>query len=485
VITNHALNASISYAKKLADNGQTIQPVPNSLLSTLVGSFSSELATFSTTHESGQNTDDDIPAIIGFINEVTQTNGAAGTHCNLKGEAAQMLADSTANQIKFIRSVVLPVVKEYEALVRDRLSVHKYRVDPMANFNVEEIEVVCPQGIIAEELSHYDGPYTGEMIACPFSIPAITPAEVMDVLSTGDKETDQFVLDLINAVGTDKVISYWNGTFSEPSLPDTVLMTPSERYYRAIFVYLFGRRLCEIRPDVEIPREFNYQDTMELIRDRHGNIANKMATTILSALEGGALIERVISDPISQDHVTVKVYAQTYQTFLNEGGRVEALLGMVISDEYHDNFHVIKEKMVRYVSALDKFVYLRKAATSYEYLDTLRTVLKSSYIELLDKHSDAERSAIVMEQHFVDKSLAYLEEELSGLSIEDLDNIERVCRNVIARARFYYTDAYDYLTEMISIGQDNENYLPEEAAMVAAIHYLVDFIAEQISVGGR
>jgi hypothetical protein len=72
-------------------------------------------------------------------------------------------------------------------------------------------------------------------------------------------------------------------------------------------------------------------------------------------------------------------------------------------------------------------------------------------------------------------------EYIGCLKLHDLDLVAELALNLMARARFYFTAGYQILSGIEQATKLNPNLDPREAALVSAVNYVTDYLADQIT----
>ena len=80
-----------------------------------------------------------------------------------------------------------------------------------------------------------------------------------------------------------------------------------------------------------------------------------------------------------------------------------------------------------------------------------------------------------------DEIAKLLEIELREVSLDDRNDHYRTVTRLVARARFFYTDVYKFLSTVDQLTKDGNTSL-EEALHVATIEYVADYVSGQILI---
>ena len=94
--------------------------------------------------------------------------------------------------------------------------------------------------------------------------------------------------------------------------------------------------------------------------------------------------------------------------------------------------------------------------------------------EQMEEEMQAETPGII------EKINEYFNEEIKSVNASDIDNVSDVCYRLMAKCRYFYTDSYKILSDMMSAMKESQSMSVKEAALVATINYIADYICDQI-----
>lgn len=192
-----------------------------------------------------------------------------------------------------------------------------------------------------------------------------------------------------------------------------------------------------------------------------------------------SLKQGVLVASIQPKDKTVYVYAETYKTWLEQGGEPEVLLGLLVSGESLFDSKLILEKAEKFKSLWSANL---KYVTDTQLLDLkqnfyswVRSYMMNTLNDLTSFELEAAKNIPGLRELIISK----VDQELSHLGHTLHTNIPHTALHVIAKGRFFYTAAYAILGEMKKVEEVNAESDAREAATVAAIKYLVEYFLTQ------
>ena len=97
--------------------------------------------------------------------------------------------------------------------------------------------------------------------------------------------------------------------------------------------------------------------------------------------------------------------------------------------------------------------------------------------------SEEEMEYINFDTNFLDKAQTIFNREVDNIRMFDMEDIYGIATKLICKSRFFYTDAESILTDINEAKKINPNIRDvREASLIATIHYVVDYIADQMTL---
>jgi hypothetical protein len=115
-------------------------------------------------------------------------------------------------------------------------------------------------------------------------------------------------------------------------------------------------------------------------------------------------------------------------------------------------------------------------------LDIFKQSVEIAFYEGLKDLTNIEKQYSREVGGYKETVLKYFREAVNHLKVKDLDHLEHECMEIITRSRFYFTDAEMVLGYMEQAAALNPSIQPSEAALLAVVEYVADYLTDQMVV---
>lgn len=482
-------NTVVPFAQELAEVGIALQAMPSSILSELC-SLSAPLE-FQRDREVPKTVPNEVSAYSMALDLNTTGNDAAlwGTSFD---HTVSELSTLLKNHISYIRNVVIPRTKEFEhdaSLFLQELG---------ASNPASELEI-CRSGIpeFAQDPSFLSllDPFKFKKPAAPgsYSLGFNLLAPVTDFLtiaSTSNARIDG----MVDAWNKSSDIQYLESvfytffagpdlakTFKGPFLSQDDLLSPSPyvRLNVSLAYFLMANYYSHHLPDM-----VTKEDTSSLKRRLfdHLSYAGAVACDALMRIEQNSKTNILVTY-IDTFHKKITVSGDVYDRWLATGGSAETIMGILVGtkryysvSEIDANAKELQHAWSNYTKVYVEMIELKKASSMRGfYLSLFNKYLGSDYQDFMEK------SYLQANSMIRDSIKKEAEAFLQTLKKEALCNTTYVAKELIAGMKYRYTYAKKFIDDMEAIGASSDKAIPEEAALIATINYIVDYLHLQIS----
>lgn len=474
MIQQDAFELASTIAAIAAENGKTLIPQPGTPLELLAR------------HSFVALTD----VVSGATNCMEMENQSNNSlHNQQFDELVKMASEAVAGHRFFARNVVVPAV----ATIAEAVSSAMAQLDPnpASQFKIVRIEAPAPlsdDGLyqsMSKEVRKSDFVPTGG-----FSFGAKSAEEVITAMLTGSAKTDALIRTWTSSVGDAWLVNLWENLFRKPTEANPVKVIDFRGYVYgvgpglldaingALGIYLISRKLTDdIAEGSGLP--------LMAYRSKVVEFREAAATRLLSLLnnidtngKNGVVIEFW-----STLEKTVYVNPVGYKAYLFEGGTNEALFGALAGNT--DRPTILGKLMEQQAT-------LRKAWSFYQITSQTRfrndafrffkENLRAALFSDLRNATEAETTYHKANTSFVTNMSAALDREIDALNPGDIEDIPRTVTRVVAKARFFYTDAYKFLVTMDDIMRKDPSIDAASAADMATAEAVADYLIDMIKV---
>ena len=407
------------------------------------------------------------------------TNNAVvdSEHSSEVFKLSEQVASAVKNHISTARNTVRPAVSAYAEAVLNRIQSFKYD-DPASGFNVTKIYIPEPllTDSLLDDLRVHKGRERTELNT-GINLGGCSDEELVTNLFTGHGSVDNAIREWLLSFDNALLRKVWSSFFSVPGTVSNswYSINYEEQLNSALIMYLYARKFTNNVKSVPGMNSIAYNNALSLIE----NFAGAVIYGFLTELNLATSSERVVIS-MSGYSKSVVVYGPIYDKYLAEGGSVNVILGMLVYNIQATSLQGIKAVTDKALQAWSRYITLSNYNNKKNRAELLRSIYTSEYVSQLDSLSEFEKEYHAKNPNFADYSFKMTKDYISSLGEEQLENINAVALKVIAGIRFNYTQAYQILTDMEEAMKANPNLDPREAATVAVINLVTDYVSGQL-----
>lgn len=320
------------------------------------------------------------------------------------------------------------------------------------------------------------------------SLSAKTEEELLSLLLVGDKEADAAITTWYVRLGGQFFINIWENLFrsNQPDRAINKIITYDdilsydifERSDYALALYLLANKLFD---DVDQSASkvdlVGYQNIVAQTRDFAGSILNNV-------IERSKNFEntKIMVIKVDQRNQSAKVFGKVYRPWLENGGCAEIILGLIVSNRNLTTMYSIDEIKQQLLDTWKTHSAFFMAAESNKRFDYFKDAIKLKFNEVMGNLSDIEKEYIEQRPTYNQDVSIQLQCELDKLTPNDIDDIYMAALKVVCRSRFSYTQAENILADIVEASRVNKNVDVREAALISTVNYVMDFIADQLTL---
>jgi hypothetical protein len=483
------VSASSTLAKLYATKGLSIVPKENTLLAQLVRSATPW----------GINSDrfDNQGEVYDFDSFVTglgrETQFMTDSHiddkksqfdCELDAAVADLKAAITSH-ISLAKNVVAPVVADYAEKVQAALDAASVKpASEMLNVKLAQLPEPFSDASFANLFSDYDAvrPFIPERV---LDLGQRSAEEIRAFLETGDDGVDKLIFNWILTKEPDFLVTIWNSFFTKGwadiRAEEVIAMNDFSALEVGTVCYLLGQKLFDKIPeDVKGVNLDTYKKLVAQVRDFGGQVVALKLNRIAEVTKGDLMVVDLIPS-----EKTIVVNAAVYNKWLDNGGEIEVLFGLLVSDERLFSVASINEVKERLLKAWRSWSLFQESSQINNRFNTFRSILESEFEASLINLTDLEKDVALKTPNLLDNIRKYFKEDLEDIRLTDIQDIYTVATRLIGKSRFFYTSGYDILSKMQTAQKFNPSITAREAGLLATIEYTVDYIADQMQLTNK
>lgn len=398
------------------------------------------------------------------------------------------LSSVVAQHIKFTRSVVLEEAKQLTSSILANFNKEMKTPEDFINIEYITVSPIYQHPMIDELVSGYKESFNAYVLEnLSPDTESIPETDFIDLLKTGDESFDLELINLIKTVGLPTIRNSINA-------PKIAMLDNYETLLHDFVNFLFYKNVLETERFDSIRHGTNmsltklravYADN----RDFFGSKLKYDLSSFRNFLRKGLFVlplesNRVVIDYMYGISINVRVIEENYDRFVNNGGSMEALLGFIITEKsavptrqenlinnpsYYEN-EWFNARKIYFISAQKYSLEAFKTVVRYELLSSINN-------EKFDK--EYREHIANFDQYTETIAKQDIEQFVSMLTADDIEKVDQLAIDFIAKCKYKKSSAKNIIEYMSSILK-HHSLETDEAAFVATMMYVVDFMFSQI-----
>lgn len=472
MLTKSSVTAAYPLAQLLAQGNQLLFCNVESPLSILTRNTLNGLVVYEGAGEGVSNPPIE-EQLITTTSMPTDLDGSS-LHDATMDETIKLLTQSVSFVLNHTRNTVLPLIKQVAG------DTQKY-MDEVAEGSLAPLDVVpyyfkniWNSPVFQDLVTRYDNiPFThvqlrGGAIECDCG------DDVSQLLLTGAGMFDEEVREFVKSVGADQVKKVWDVLFGgQATSTDVILGTRYDRFDMNAIAFLMARRMS-----MDVPKGINmglpeWKEYVASIVQAAGIACTLAYRTRDTDMRTNRLI---ISAPVGDNpRGSIIVVGDVYDRFLKEGGSPEVLFGALYSNEPR-TYSALLQQAEFHCKVWKRVNTLNRTNLSFERYRAMVEGLRLAVAKVINEMAEDDLPAPRKELH--DR----LNERLTHVKQKDMEDIYHVSRKAVCRVIFPHTDAEKMLLAIDAASEANPELDPREAALIATIEYISQWLASLIQV---
>ena len=392
------------------------------------------------------------------------------------------LSKLVSGYIGFARSVVNKEVTLLKEEVVEGLSSFRHK-EPEDFFSVKYFKLgeVFRTYLVQDEIKSYLG---GSKVAYEDMSLKKVAEEDFDLagyLATGDSDLDGLLGGWLAEMGAPRAKGYIVDRVAEydmglDTLADYALV--NYLFYRNLVQKTdldLGYSLATLRTKASANRDYFGNKLAIVIEQYHKDVRNGRLLTNTSEMNFSYFNDKALE---------IVVYEEAFAKLAEAGGGVEVLFGYISGgiggvDVTVDALVADKDK---YISKWNNTRSLYLISLNANRLTVFKQIVAQMFESSLKRESmdEDEKAYLSQHAHFVEETMKLGHAYIQALEVSEIDDVDRICLELVAKIRYRFTNAYFILKEMSEILKMNEKIEPMEAALYATVKLVTDYLLEQM-----
>lgn len=492
MLSNNSFTTAIPSAAALGITGQIAVAKPGTLIGELVRlSVPIEMKDFNgkdvqTTNDSKAPVADwhSVASFGDQVNYVTKgTIDNPSLHSLEQDGYVADLAKVVTQHVAHAKNNVRPLVSSFALELQNYLTTTKPK-DAATLFNIRTLRM----STLLKDESFLDTlvAFKDSVILTPevsLNLGSKTKEELAELVLVGHDRTNKLIVEWLSHKSDEFLPQVWGSFFSVKSEGSTAALLYYEDLNR---MNAFDKADCALAM-VLISRKITDQvqeSTMALagyknICAQYVKYASSLLVDALAKLNTAIRTKQLVIEK-SPTTFDIAVNGELYPQWLEEGGTPEVLMGLLISNGSASSQALINESRDAYLrqwNSYSAFFKTKEVNASFSYAKSFIETLFAQSLQTVD---EIEAEFILKTPNFAEIVVTSARNVLLNMKASDLEDPYAVALLFVAKVRFYYTSAYQILSDIEAVSRINPNVDVREAALLAVINYVSDFVADQI-----
>lgn len=427
--------------------------------------------------------DIEMESSIGLAN----AEGSYGSqHADKLDDLVTSIGSAVSQHLSFARNTVLPAVREFNTRVTTSLEA----IPSSATFNPSLIKKSLPEPMLSSLLVSAITDYRTTQYMLVSARPGaaqLSCDEIIANMTTGNDVVDGDVRQWLGRLGEAFIVDVWNAVFTaDGSQSATFASLIEDRNVgvdAALIVFLLARRL------LDNPTE-GASNTLQQWRTTIGDLLNQAGLRLAHALDDAQRDADTQLLVIGYTKDTVIVNAGVYEQFISGGGSDAILFGNILTDSPRLFVPAIMERATEFLNTWERQNRLLTARNQNNRFSASKSILMFRAEELIAESlasffpqvEDGGSVVLDMNHPTVAEATRRILSIVEEITDDDLKDLWKLSTRIVASGVFYYTDAQAILDGIHKACTMNPDIDVKEAALIATIEYVTDFVADQIGV---
>lgn len=398
---------------------------------------------------------------------------------------AKQIVESVSAHLAFANNIVVAAINSTATRIKADLGAST--PSPSAQFNICVQDLPGPmmvdaflESVLNEQTISLTEPRTKLKLA-----KLDGPQALLEMMKTGSGIFDEALVAWWNRKGDTFFMQVWENLFMSASeaFPERtfnmaeITRDEDDGVDAAMAILLIARKLAANPP---MGGKLTGGDLQQAIMEYRQVAANRLRYAIddfKAAETNGVLIKsrNTLKKRLS-------VYGKVYRQYLKEGGKNETLFGLLVAGSSAltiQNINLEKEKLLR---AWGDFKLVTDSRFTNDQQTRFIAATRTAFHQDVRDATEEEKEYSKENPDHLAKVNKLFEQELATVTLSNRNDIDRMCHRLVAKARFYYTDAYKILLSVDEATKANPDLDLKQAETIAAMEYIADFVSAQLVV---
>lgn len=393
---------------------------------------------------------------------------------------ANQIAQAVTAHLSFARNTALACVKDYAAKVTEQLA--NMPADPISEFDIQQgglSELLQNSSFLDLLEKKTDVDDYEPSLHVKYSDKG--PKELLELIETGSDSLDKDINSWLSKLPHDFLPKVWLEFFTPAHLSSLksrswydALRNKQDGLNTSIAVFLLA-----VAAQAKLEAESASQ-TLQELQKALKEYASSAAYEILREIRKFQRDARADVVVLTYDAYNKRIVVNkpVYLKWISNGGSNEELLGSLVNGSRNTSESYLAENKESNLKSWQRYSGLAEAKYKAQTFTKTVQTLRNVFYSMLKEPSEIEQERFANPQ-FVQKVSELFEKELAMVTLKDTECIETLALKLMCLSRFHYTSSYQILRD-IDVYSRQESVSVKQAALLATINYVTDYVADQI-----
>ncbi len=474
MLTAEAVQSAIPLAQEFLGRGMSLVPVENTPLAALV---KESMPAHNPNVVDAEYAFSDAAFNVEFTANQKQPGTDLIPHDMVLDEIVPVVADTVRRAVSHARSTVVPQVEDLVNRVRTAVE----QMTPSTLLGVEVIVFNPPKPLVnsvfENSIAKFSEANYDATVTLPFTMPELHEDELRKLIGTGANNLEKDIDEWLATCGVGFLHNVWAEFFMlqrASNMHAYISQTKSSvgrsaiDVDRLLAIHLIARGLFDNPPEGVTASLAVFNEVVTLIRNNSGTrlyFENQEHYDEIGKRK--ILVRSIIGNK-------VVVNGEIYKQWIAEGGENEVLFGNSLVKNPSRDVDSITAKKEDLLKEWNRHCAIVNSAEANRKFIRMKEILFAAFRNQLIDESDETLNREAL--------LTAFKDQLQTISESELECLYTLSLKLICRSRYPQSDAEEILLTINRVAKENPKLEMREAAAVAVIEYIANWIAEQLKV---
>lgn len=422
-----------------------------------------------------------------FIRDASSSFGAAikggnAPHNDLIEQFKLTTAKHVRNHLNYVKNVAKPlcvdIINRFNKLVKD----FDVDTDTGVKVNIYRLPEFSSDPSLRQEMLKFAKLDTNGPLP-QINLPQMLSEKIIEHISTGTG-IDDSIKQWLGSLGDEFIQTLWNAIFGSTVSTNTgfVQLTQNKNGADYAFaIFLLANSLIDNPPENTEMSLAEYNTKINTIRTR----AAVRSTWLLDEYDGFVRSKLLIKNYNPKE---ITVIGEVYDDWLANGGNNNLLTASINNKKPCIYVVEFEQRMKELYASWEMNMMLKRA----EIANRKQTIYSQLLIDAFDSevaqdfaqiYPDCKETKNILQANEWMTYKTNLKKALLSTKPSDFDNMEKLIFELMSNCVFYHSDCvYLILSGIEEAMKNNQKLTVEEAALISTIHYVTDYVFDQITI---